>query len=60
MLEQTKLRTYQYAKSQLKWIKKQLLPAVAEARALGGEVTVCVVRGGSCDDKQARDILLGK
>ncbi|WVQ67522.1 uncharacterized protein L199_005722 [Kwoniella botswanensis] len=45
-LERTKLSTHQYAKSQLKWIKKQLLPAVKEARSLGGEVEVYVVNGG--------------
>lgn len=41
-----KLSTHQYAKSQIKWIRKQLLPAVKEARSLGGEVEVYVVRGG--------------
>jgi len=46
MLERMKLSTYQYARSQIKWIKKQLLPAVKEARSLGGDVQVYVVRGG--------------
>ena len=41
-----KLSTYQYARSQVKWIKKQLLPVVKEARSLGGDVQVYVVRGG--------------
>ncbi|WVW84064.1 hypothetical protein I302_106092 [Kwoniella bestiolae CBS 10118] len=45
-LERTKLSTHQYAKSQLKWIKKQLLPAVKEAKSLGGDVGVYVVNGG--------------
>jgi tRNA dimethylallyltransferase len=46
MLERMKLSTYQYARSQIKWIKKQLLPAVKEARSLGGDVQVYVVKGG--------------
>ncbi|WVQ80798.1 hypothetical protein IAT38_002904 [Cryptococcus sp. DSM 104549] len=46
MLARTKISTHQYAKSQLQWIKKQLLPAVREARSLGGEVEVYVVPGG--------------
>jgi len=46
MLDRMKLSTYQYARSQIKWIKKQLLPAVKEARSLGGDVQVYVVRGG--------------
>ncbi|WRT66499.1 uncharacterized protein IL334_003458 [Kwoniella shivajii] len=45
-LERTKISTHQYAKSQLKWIQKQLLPAAQEARALGGDVYVYVVNGG--------------
>jgi tRNA dimethylallyltransferase len=46
MLALIKIRTQQYAKYQLKWIRKQLLPAVREARALGGDVEVYVVCGG--------------
>jgi tRNA dimethylallyltransferase len=46
MLALTKIRTQQYAKYQLKWIRKQLLPAIREARALGGDVEIYVVRGG--------------
>ena len=46
MLERMKLSTYQYARSQIKWIKKQLLPAVKEARSLGGDIQVYVVHGG--------------
>jgi tRNA dimethylallyltransferase len=46
MLERMKLSTHQYARSQIKWIRKQLLPAVKEAKALGGDVDVYVVRGG--------------
>jgi len=57
MLAETKQRTCQYAKSQLKWIRKQLLPAVAEARALGGDVSVYVVPGGAGGIKEARDVL---
>lgn len=57
MLEQTKSRTYQYAKSQVKWIRKQLLPALREARSLGGEVEVYAVPGGEAGEGPARDIL---
>lgn len=46
MLERMKLSTHQYARSQIKWIKKQLLPAVKEAKTLGGDVQVYVVQGG--------------
>jgi len=46
MLDRMKLSTHQYARSQIKWIRKQLLPAVKEARSLGGDVEVYVVRGG--------------
>ncbi|WWC62113.1 uncharacterized protein I303_104703 [Kwoniella dejecticola CBS 10117] len=56
-LERTKLSTHQYAKSQLKWIKKQLLPAVKEARSLGGEVNVYVVNGGEPGVNPAVSIL---
>ncbi|KAK8864512.1 hypothetical protein IAR55_001762 [Kwoniella newhampshirensis] len=57
MLDRTKLSTHQYAKSQLKWIKKQLLPAVREARTLGGEVEVYVVPGGDRGVGPAVDVL---
>lgn len=60
MLDRMKLSTRQYAKSQLKWIRKQLLPAVREARALGGHVFVYVVPGGPPGEQVARDILQGK
>jgi tRNA dimethylallyltransferase len=56
MLERMKLSTYQYARSQIKWIRKQLLPAVKEARSLGGDVQVYVVRGG--EDGYASSIQL--
>lgn len=46
MLERTKLSTVQYAKSQMKWIRKQLLPAIKEARDQGDQVWVYVVPGG--------------
>lgn len=58
MLAQTKLRTYQYARSQLKWIRKQLLPAVREARSLGGEVEVFAVPGGVAEP--AEQVLKGE
>ena len=57
MLGQTKHRTRQYAKSQLQWIRKQFLPAVAEAKALGGDVQVYAVRGGTDDEVATRNIL---
>lgn len=57
MVDRTKLSTVQYAKSQLKWITKQLLPAVREARALGGEVCVYVVPGGEEGEAAASRIL---
>ncbi len=41
-----KLSTRQYAKKQLKWIRKQLLPAIRQARLEGKEVEVYLVRGG--------------
>jgi tRNA dimethylallyltransferase len=59
-LAQTKSRTYQYAKSQLKWIRKQLLPVVTEARALGGEVFVYAVPGGAGGEGPARRVLDGE
>jgi len=46
MLEQTKNRTRQYARSQLRWIKHNLLPAAREAQALGGEVEIFVIPSG--------------
>jgi hypothetical protein len=59
MLSLTKVRTQQYAKSQLKWIRKQLLPVIKEARALGGEVEVYAVPGGPSGEQPASDILQG-
>ncbi|WWC70124.1 uncharacterized protein I206_104071 [Kwoniella pini CBS 10737] len=56
-LERTKLSTHQYAKSQLKWIKKQLLPAIKEAKSLGGEVDIYVVNGGEMGIEPAVNIL---
>ncbi|WVO16118.1 hypothetical protein L204_103785 [Cryptococcus depauperatus] len=57
MLERTKVSTHQYAKSQLKWIKKQILPTVREARSLGGKVEVYVVPSGRAGVTPAIDIL---
>lgn len=57
MVDRTKVSTQQYAKSQLKWIKKQLLPAVREALSLGGEVEVYVVPGGEAGIPLATEIL---
>lgn len=57
MVDRTKVSTQQYAKSQLKWIKKQFLPAVREARSLGGEVEVYVVPGGETGVPLATEIL---
>ncbi|WVF71306.1 hypothetical protein IAT40_006109 [Kwoniella sp. CBS 6097] len=58
-LARTKLSTHRYAKSQIKWIKKQLLPAVNEARALGGEVYVYIVNGGERGIQPALNVLKG-
>lgn len=41
-----KLSTRQYAKKQIKWIKKQLLPAIIKARSMGGEVYIYVLPAG--------------
>ena len=60
MLEQTKQRTYSYAKYQLKWIRKQFLPAIAAARSLDGDVEIFVIRGGDQDTEIAIRILHGK
>ncbi|KAK4690005.1 tRNA dimethylallyltransferase, partial [Tremellales sp. Uapishka_1] len=60
MLERTKLSTHQYAKSQIKWIRNQLLPAAREARALGDQVEVYVVPGGPAGEGVAQEILSGK
>jgi tRNA dimethylallyltransferase len=59
MLTTTKIRTQQYARYQLKWIRKQLLPAVREAKRLGGDVEVYVVRGGTGEngEEAARRVL---
>ncbi|KAL1411405.1 tRNA dimethylallyltransferase, mitochondrial [Vanrija albida] len=57
MVDRTKLSTHQYAKSQIKWIRKQLLPAVREARTLGGDVHLFVVPGGEAGEPVARDVL---
>lgn len=59
MLARMKLSTHQYAKSQLKWIRKQLLPAVREAKGLGGDVAVYVVHGGERGETVAKDVLAG-
>lgn len=58
-LERMKIATRQYAKSQLKWIKKQLLPAVKEARGKeqGQEVWVYVLPGGEKDGGIGPDLL---
>lgn len=60
MLDRMKLSTHQYAKSQIKWIRKQLLPAIKEARSLGGDVEVYVVRGGREGEELATGILDGQ
>ncbi|RSH87237.1 hypothetical protein EHS25_003146 [Saitozyma podzolica] len=56
MLARMKLSTHQYAKSQLKWIRKQLLPAVREAMGLG-DVAVYVVHGGERGETVAKGVL---
>ena len=60
MLDNTKLRTHQYAKSQLKWIQKQFLPAVREAKALGGDVEVFIVSGDKNGEDCAKGVLRGQ
>lgn len=60
MVALTKLRTHQYARQQLKWIKKQLLPAVREARSLGGQVEVFAVPGGKDGEAPAIEALHGE
>lgn len=59
MLDRMKVSTHQYAKSQIKWIRKQLLPAVKEAQALGGDVHLYVVPGGPAGEDIARTVLDG-
>ncbi len=56
-----KLSTRQYAKSQLRWIRKQFLPAVKRGREISGEesVRVYVVRGGEMDRGLGEEILRG-
>lgn len=63
-LERMKISTRQYAKRQLKWIQKQLLPVIKQAldqgRADGQEeqsVWVYVVRGGDEDVALGDEIL---
>lgn len=57
MLDRMKLSTHQYARSQIKWIRKQLLPAIKEARSLGGTVEVYAVRGGIEGHQPSIDLL---
>lgn len=59
MLDRMKVSTHQYAKSQIKWIKKQLLPAVKEAQSLGGDVHLYVVPGGPVGEAIAQTVLDG-
>jgi tRNA dimethylallyltransferase len=56
-VERMKLSTRQYAKKQLKWIKKQLLPAVQKAKSQGGEVYIYVLKAG--ETKHGRELLEG-
>lgn len=60
MLERMKLSTHQYAKAQIKWITKQLLPAVREALTSEDEVHVYAVPGGEANEEFTRQILIGK
>lgn len=52
-----KISTRQYAKRQLKWVQKQMLPVVKQARERGDEVWVYVVRGGDADAPLGEEIL---
>ncbi|GHJ90172.1 hypothetical protein NliqN6_6574 [Naganishia liquefaciens] len=63
-LERMKISTRQYAKRQLKWIQKQLLPVIRQAlnqERTGGQeeqsVWVYVVRGGDADVALGEEIL---
>ncbi|KAI5449780.1 tRNA dimethylallyltransferase, mitochondrial [Naganishia albida] len=56
-LERMKISTRQYAKRQLKWVQKQMLPVVKQARERGDEVWVYVVRGGDADAPLGEEIL---
>lgn len=58
-LERTKISTHQYAKSQLQWIRKQLLPVISDVRKQGAEAFVYVVPGGPDGEVVAREILRG-
>ena len=49
-LERMKLSTRQYAKKQIKWIRKQLLPAVRKARQMGGQVDIYVLPAGRSEE----------
>lgn len=57
MLGRMKISTHQYAKQQIKWIRKQLLPAVHEARSRGGDVHIYVVPGGAAGEPLAQSVL---
>jgi tRNA dimethylallyltransferase len=57
-VEQMQLATRQYAKKQLKWIKKQMLPAILKARSKGGEVYIYVLPAG--DSSSGIKLLRGK
>ncbi|BEJ16322.1 hypothetical protein CspHIS471_0509270 [Cutaneotrichosporon sp. HIS471] len=57
MLTLMKLSTHRYAKSQIQWITKQLLPAVHDARSRGGDVHVYVVPGGAAGEPLAVEVL---
>lgn len=59
-LSMTKERTSRYARRQMKWIQRQLLPVIREAKVLGGDVELYVLRGGGTDDALAADILRGR
>lgn len=57
MLTRMKVSTHQYAKLQVKWIKKQLLPVLHEAQSLGGDVHIYVVPGGEEGEVLAQSVL---
>lgn len=56
-LERMKISTRQYAKRQLKWVQKQMLPVVKQALERGEDVSVYVVRGGDEDAQLGAEIL---
>ena len=60
MVDVMKTRTRRYARYQLKWIRKQILPVIREARNCGDEVEIFVVPGGHTGHSVAEPLLHGE